>query len=113
MGIVAQVSTVTYAFSLCTVGFYAIHRLVVKGHVYNTQPFSGSPWGLIGLLGSLCYAFEGIPSTLCQMSNALAEPERAPELVTTSMAGMACVLAATGLLGCFAYSEPSNPVTLG
>ena len=26
LGTVAQVATVTYAFSLCTVGFYAIHR---------------------------------------------------------------------------------------
>ena len=112
LGIVAQVATVTYAFSLCTVGFYAIHRLVVKGHVYNTQPFSGSPWGLIGLLGSLCYAFEGIPSTLCQMSNALAEPERAPELVTTSLVGLAVIFTATGYVCNFAYQDPANPITV-
>lgn len=112
LGVVAQFATVTYAFALGTVGFFAIHRLVVKGHVYNTAPFSGSPWGLIGLLGSLCYAFEGIPSTLCQMANALQEPDRASELVTTSLLGLAVIFTATGYVCTFAYQDPQNPITV-
>ena len=35
--------------------------------------------------------YEGIPSALCQMANTLKEPERAPELVITSLLGLAAV----------------------
>ena len=51
LGTVAQVATVTM-FSLCTVGFFAIHRRR-QGPAHNTQPFSGAP-GAHRLLGSLC-----------------------------------------------------------
>ena len=54
----------------------------------------------------------GYRPRLCQMSNALAEPERAPELVTTSLVGLAVIFTATGYVCNFAYQDPANPITV-
>ena len=112
-GTVAQVATVTcIAFSLCTGGFLRHTPVSRQRPRLQHAAFSGSSWGSSAYLGVYAMPLRAYRQRLCQMANALAEPERAPELVTTSLVGLAVIFTATGYVCNFAYQDPANPITV-
>ena len=114
LGQPAKVATACYVVAWGTVMVYAFERLAVRGDVYNENlgPEDARWWFLLKFFGMLCYAFEGIPATLCQMANTLSEPERINELVAKALGGISLVLLATGYVGVLAFEHPENPITL-
>lgn len=71
-----------------------------------------SRYSIVRAFATVTYAFEGIPSSLCQIANALDEPDRADELVRSAIATTVAVYCLTAFLGAFAFSKPENPATL-
>lgn len=112
LGSVAKVATAFYMSAWGVTMAYALERLIVRGDVHNTALAPASPWSLVPLFGAVCYSFEGIPASLVQITNTLSEPERAGELVATSLAGISAVFVLTGYVCVLAFRDPANPITL-
>ena len=112
LGDVAKVATLLFVGAwVGTVGF-CVGRIARDGPAL-VLPEPHTEFTIFGAFATVTYAFEGIPATLCQIANVLAEPRRMDELVRTSIATTIAVYCLTAFLGAFAFYRPRNPAASG
>ncbi|KAJ8608809.1 hypothetical protein CTAYLR_009352 [Chrysophaeum taylorii] len=112
LGFVAEVAISSYVIGWCIIVIICAVRVGNMGFENTRLEPKHTEWSVVGLFGALCYSFEGVPASLCQMVDTLEERPRAAELITVSILAILGVYVFTEYVGAFAFVRPGDPLSL-